>query len=226
MPVLTFDIETIPNEELLPRAFIANPLPTAADAPNNYGPEAAQKWAEKAKGIHEERIVKRMSLDPVLGRVVSIACLSWDPLTDGIQTTCYKVDKAKPIDDEERNVLLHFWAQVSTADRYLTFNGINFDAPFIEKRSRFLGLKQTPINREAHVDLMRETSTRTYTGGFESKSLDELRGWFGLQKATDHSGKDVYNDYKAGDMLSIELHNIDDVNATFEIAKRLNLLEA
>ena len=225
MTLLTLDIETIPNEQLLPFANDAMPYPGPEQAPSNYkSPEAIAKWVENAQSIHGERVIKRMSLDPILGRIVCIGTMSWDPLTDMPDLDVFTVDKSQDIAAQEKAILLQFWAKASVAAQSLSFNGLNFDLPFIEKRSRILGITHIPVVRETHIDLMRETSTRTYTGGYDNKSLTELRKWFGIPVQTDHTGADVYTDYQKGDMATIASHCADDVNATFEISRRLNLV--
>lgn len=228
--IAAIDIETVPNEDLLANAPVAMPPPTAADAPKTYKKdEAIENWVANARAGHEEKVIKTMSLDPILGRILCIGLEVFDPINGARGTVVFgwPSDDGIDTDDRESSMLREFFTAVSAHEKILTWNGDRFDMPFIVRRAKMLDVSLPTIFEdysEIHEDVMKATSTRSYTGGWNNKSLQEMRGWFGISQETDHDGSDVYKDFQAGNLRTINDHCADDVKATMDIAIRLGVV--
>jgi hypothetical protein len=128
MSYIYMDIETGPAPNCL--EHLETP-----EAPANY--KDAAKIAEYVKNARAKQLADA-ALSPITGRV----------LVAGIQ-----VGSTKPTlyEGEEANLLVEFWrdyralrAQKSPLD-WVTFNGANFDWPFLVRRSWVYGIRPPPI---------------------------------------------------------------------------------
>ncbi len=126
--IIALDIETIPNTDAIP--FL--PEPKISKTLKDPAKIAAAQIEAKAEQIAD------MALDPLTGRV---ACFAIVGVEAGVpkemtETILYAAD------DEERPLIQGIMRLLGDGEctRIVTWNGIEFDLPFIYKRAMILGV--------------------------------------------------------------------------------------
>jgi DNA polymerase elongation subunit (family B) len=212
--VIAFDIETIPDV----RKVDALPEP---EAPGNYkDPEkiAHYVYAEKMKQV------EKMALSPWTGRICSIATWS-DYQSDRNYYTMMAVD------DKEETVIIEealelFVIHQGYHPKVLTWNGWEFDLPFLFIRAMLLGVKlpaglpplkafQKKYDSTLHIDVMQEISMWRGRMSLENAAR-ELLG----QKKADLDFREFPALIAAGNYDVIGRYNLRDAELTFEIYKK------
>lgn len=132
---------------------------------------AIVKRAEKSRKPDDTRDpLDGLALSPFTGRVVVIAC--WDDVkgagvcltSDGVAPALLPQGFLLKAHDDERAMLETFWRICSRQSRFATFNGLDFDHPFLVGRSLALGVTidrgqlDTKPWEDKHVDLMQKLS--------------------------------------------------------------------
>lgn len=123
----------------------------------------------------------------------------------------------------EKEMLESFWRISEKVDQFVTFNGRNFDVPFLMLRSALLKVKPT-INLMAerygntHIDLLEQL---TFFGTTRKFNLDFYCNAFGIEspKSKDISGMEVKNLYEAGRIKDIAVYCSKDIYATYQLFK-------
>lgn len=124
----------------------------------------------------------------------------------------------------EAEMLSSFWRIAGLADRFITFNGRNFDAPFLMLRSAILKMKPTKnligkrYDTSLHIDLLEQF---TYYGLTRKFNLDFYCNAFGIEspKSKGISGMEVKNLYEAGRVKDIAVYCGEDIYATYRLYK-------
>lgn len=136
-----------------------------------------------------------------------------------------KITKYKPAD--ETQMLKYFWKYAAQAEKVISFNGRNFDLPFIMIRSAINGIKPTKnflknrFDASHHIDLLEQL---TFYGLTKKFNLDFYCHAFGIEspKSKGITGMEVKELYRAGRMKDIAIYCHADVKATFELYKIWN----
>jgi DNA polymerase elongation subunit (family B) len=228
---LVFDIETTPIDwELL------------SESQKEY-------WLRNAK--EPEEIENRMfmrSLTPLTGKVVCIGLMiiekendSWNVLSRGVLATNPNIEQTEIIDETldsglkmqlstEKKVLEDFW-RILVHYKYptlITFNGRNFDIPFIMLRSAIYKIRPpfnlmsgTKFNYPNHIDLIDELTfySPTQWGATKKFNFDFYAHSFGIvsPKAQGIDGSKVPDFYAEGKIKDISEYCMRDVDATWEL---------
>jgi len=123
----------------------------------------------------------------------------------------------------EKEMLESFWRVVKSVDQFITFNGRNFDVPFMMMRSAMLGVKVTKNLMgyrygDEHIDLLEQF---TFYGLTRKFNLDFYCQSFGIEspKSKDISGMEVKNLYEAGRLKDIAVYCSKDIYATYQLFK-------
>ncbi|MCJ7554464.1 MAG: ribonuclease H-like domain-containing protein [Ignavibacteriaceae bacterium] len=126
----------------------------------------------------------------------------------------------------EKEMLESFWRIANAADQFITFNGRNFDIPFLMLRSAMLNVKVTKNLMgyrygDIHIDLLEQF---TFYGTTRKFNLDFYCNAFGIEspKAKDISGMEVKNLYEAGRIKDIAVYCSKDIYATYQLYKIWN----
>lgn len=175
--------------------------------PSNWKDEAkiaayvAEKSAERAD---------KVALDLDLAQIV---CLGWRDEQGASEVSICK-DLAS-----ERELLAHLRPMLLKADT-ITFNGLRFDLPLIERRMLYLGLPPLRWNldqyRTNHIDLFSKLSLR---GAVQAHRLGWYRkrlGWIDIPETIEAG--DVGKAAAAGHWDLIESHCAADVEITRRLA--------
>lgn len=123
----------------------------------------------------------------------------------------------------EKEMLESFWRVVAAADQIITFNGRNFDVPFLMIRAAMLKVNVTKNllgNRfgHEHIDLLEKL---TFYGGTRKFNLDFYCNAFRIEspKTAKVSGMEVKNLYEAGRIKDIAVYCAKDIYATYQLFK-------
>lgn len=123
----------------------------------------------------------------------------------------------------EKEMLESFWRIANAVDQFITFNGRNFDIPFLMIRSAMLNVKTTKNLMgyrygDIHIDLLEQF---TFYGTTRKFNLDFYCNAFGIEspKSKDISGMEVKNLYDAGRIKDIAVYCSKDIYATYQLYK-------
>lgn len=123
----------------------------------------------------------------------------------------------------EKEMLESFWRVAKAVDQFITFNGRNFDVPFLMMRSAMVGVKVTKNLMgyrygDEHIDLLEQF---TFYGATRKFNLDFYCQSFGIEspKSKDISGMEVKNLYEAGRIKDIAVYCSKDIYATYQLFK-------
>ncbi len=231
MNFLVFDIETVP-------------LPFEAFS------ESQQEYILRKTDTDEEieRRKAEMALTPLTAQIVCIGLKIIERIEgeDKVITTgAISVDNSLGDDEHreeilstgeimhlynEKSALVAFWRTLKKYNPHLiSFNGRNFDAPFLMLRSALLGIRPTinimqgtKFNYDRHTDLIDELSfysTNYNYGATKRFNFDFYARAFGITspKAQGIDGSKVLDFFKEGKIAEISEYCLRDVKATWEL---------
>ena len=221
---IVFDIETVGSDfESLSdsqKEFLLRPAEQEKD------PQTKSEMVEETK--------RYLSLYPLTAKIVAIGLLNTEKeksmvLYEGGKDDDWiveeKVIKYKPLTEIE--MLKYFWKYAEKADKVISFNGRNFDLPFIMIRSAINGIKPSKnlirnrYDASQHIDLLEQF---TFYGITKKFNLDFYCNAFGIisPKSKGITGMEVRELYRAGKIKDIAIYCGEDVRATYELYKIWN----
>lgn len=193
-------------------------------APGNYkDPIKIEEYVNKQK----DELISKFPLNPLTGKIILIGLLTNKQLYEewGEPTHQYKGEKfwLRQIDDFENNMLNGFWTilhkhALNDGSHLITFNGKQFDLPFILHRSAILNIHPpsrivmdkllNKYNNSVHVDLY---------NWFGSGSQVEWCYRMGITNSLERDGGKIPNWYEQGQMDLIKQKNSIDL---FQMAEQ------
>jgi predicted PolB exonuclease-like 3'-5' exonuclease len=193
------------------------------------------------KGLSEgdaEEARRAGGLSPFRGRIVAIGVINID---DGRSCALYevpgqtdvrveKVGARTYISGTEKQILEKFWEWFDNDARFISFNGRQFDGPFLMIRSAINGV--TPrrdlvgyrYQLHPNCDLREALNFYGTTNSRQFKfNLDLACKVFGIQtsKSEGVDGRSVETWYRAGRHREIADYCLEDVRATLELYERI-----
>jgi DNA polymerase elongation subunit (family B) len=129
--------------------------------------------------------------------------------------------------EDERGILEAFWEVVRSGRewRYVTYNGLAFDLPFLIRRSLYVGVPSSaglplrPFAPDSHFDVMRVLSNWERT---DAVRLDVVAELLGLRKwPPGMEGSQVLGLWRAGRVDEIEAYCLGDVRLAYEVFLRV-----
>ena len=204
---LTFDIETIPYRGKLSDAQEEEILKKSKTALKNQEPTAEE--LASVRGMV-------MATSPFLGEIICIGL-------HGVDMT--NKEESISLIGEEKEILEKFWNIISGfKGTFISFNGLEFDAPFIIKRSLFH--KVLPTNNN-FLDLTRFSGfphfdVRAVINDFDkyaTGNLDMLTQFCGVEtpKGGDIKAENVAKAFNDGRIKEIAEYCLKDVIATYQL---------
>ena len=200
-----------------------------------YVREYLIKGMSEAEAEEEKR---RGALSPFTGHIVTIGVINVD---SGRSCAFYEVPGQEQIvtrrdgdrtyiSGGEREILEKFWEYMGADDRFITFNGRQFDGPFLMIRSAILGVRPTRdvVGRryQFHPNCdLREVLN--FQGTINSRqmrfNLDLACKAFGItsSKSDGMDGRSVELLFRAGRYEEIANYCLEDVRATAELYLKL-----
>ncbi len=215
---IVIDIETAPREDI------------------DKLPDSLKEQVEAIAKEREWPADKVHSLNPLFSRVVSIAVGDADasagghvlfaPLDEDVEDFARDADAWLLVSSEVR-MLERFWSLAAQAQLIVTFNGRNFDLPFLRNRSAILGVEvrcdlvsQPPYLHEPHLDLYQILTG----GGFGARPMSlEAACWgFGIESPkSEMDGSKVAAAFREKRYADIAEYNLLDIDATRSLYKRV-----
>lgn len=214
--MLTLDIETVPLTAALAVPFDPN---TVAVPANYKSADAIENFKAKAAAEYGERRVKECSLNPRLGRVLTIGYKLDD---DGVQTLHAYEEK------HEDNIVRVLWGLLAHAKHPLvTWNG-TFDLRFLAIRSLAHGIYPPIVlspyfkrySLHPHFDC-KAALLQEWGSKIAGEGLDEWAKFFGLPSKS-HDGSQVYRLFQEGQHDEIRAYCAQDVELTASIYARIH----
>jgi len=221
MRKIIFDIET--------SCF---PFESLAESQQEYLLRYVEKeHDEEVKNQKKDDAIRYLSLYPFTAKVISIGIFDVDKEKAFVY---YESDIQEEWISEERNIhykglseaemLQSFWRIVEITDQVITFNGRNFDVPFLMIRSAINKIKPSKnlvakrFDSTLHIDLLEQF---TYYGLTRKFNLDFYCHAFGITspKSKGISGMDVKNIYESGRIKDIAVYCAEDIFATYLLYK-------
>ena len=223
MRKLIFDIETC-----------SYPFESLSESQREYLLKYADKETDPAKKeAMRDEAIRYTSLYPFTAKCVAIGMYDVEKEKSYVY---YESDKIEEWNSENTNVqykglsekemLESFWKVAQFVDQFITFNGRNFDIPFLMMRSAMLGVKVTKNLMgyrygDIHIDLLEQFTFYSTTRKF---NLDFYCYAFGIEspKSKGITGMEVKELYKSGRTKDIAIYCGEDVKATYELFKIWN----
>ncbi|MEJ5351055.1 MAG: ribonuclease H-like domain-containing protein [Melioribacteraceae bacterium] len=221
---LVFDIETVGYE-----------FDTLSESQQEYILRYAEQEKDEIKREEKIEDAKRyLSLYPFTAKIVAIGMLNTESenvmvLYESEQKEEWKAEERKATYKSmiETEMISYFWDCVKKVDKIITFNGKNFDVPFIMLRSALLKIKpsrnliKSKYDSSNHIDLLEQL---TFYGITKKFNLDFYCHAFGIQspKSKGITGMEVKELYKAGRIKDIAVYCGEDVRATYNLYKIWN----
>lgn len=221
MRKIVFDIETC-----------SFPFESLSESQKEYLLRDSQKEIDaKLRAEKTEQAIRFMSLYPFTAKVIAIGIFDVEKekpfvyYESSIEEEWFVQEKHahfKGINEQE--MLKSFWRIVEASDKVITFNGRNFDVPFLMIRSAINKVKPSKnlmTNRydtSLHIDLLEQFSFYGLTKKF---NLDFYCHAFGIEspKSEVISGMEVKNLYEAGRIKDIAIYCGNDILATYKLYK-------
>lgn len=210
--VVIFDLETVPREDAGKPRFDESAVKTG-----NAGADKKAEKMAKAKAEFDDKLIKKMSLDGALNKVISITAHRVNGL--GVVIGTFTAFNEK----NDSKIILDFINWVG-GDTLCGWNIKGFDIPVLWKRSVLSGsaalntLKYLYLTKkygDGCVDLMQVWNN--YDFGSMAACCKSL----GIPVKTVMNGADVYQYYVDGRYDEIQKYNLEDVNCCLEIYRKL-----
>lgn len=221
---IIFDIETC-----------AYPVESLSESQQEYLLRYSEKETEEEKKTQKrDDAIRYLSLYPLTAKVIAIGIYHVEKEKTFVY---YESNEPEEWMSEEKQIqykgltekemIQSFWRIVDFTDQVITFNGRNFDIPFLMMRSALLGIRPTKnlmgkrFDSSNHIDLLEQF---TFYGVTRKFNLDFYCHAFGVDssKAKGVSGMEVKNLYEAGRIKDIAVYCAADVNATNKLYKIWN----
>ena len=209
MSTIVFDIETIPND---------------FDALDEAQQQYLMKYAKDS--ADQEKVKQQMALWAPTNQIVAIGMLDVDTNKGAV----YFQDNGTGLEDHEeggvvyrsgneQEILTHFWEVIARAERFVTFNGRQFDCPVLMLRSAMQGVKPTKnlmpyrYKTDEHIDLLDQL---TFHGAARKFNIDVYCKAFGIDSPKSHgiTGHDVKPLFEEGRYMEIARYCAGDLIAT------------
>jgi 3'-5' exonuclease len=210
----------------------AYPFESLSESQQEYIVRYAEK--EKDETVRKEMVedaIRFTSLYPLTAKVIVIGIFDVEKEKSFVY---YESEKEEEWDSDDNNasfkglsekeMLKSFWGIIEVCDQVITFNGRNFDIPFLMMRSAMNKIKPSKnllgnrYNQTQHVDLLEQF---TFYGLTKKFNLDFYCNAFGIKspKSEEVSGMEVKNLYEAGKIKDIAVYCGNDIYATYQLFK-------
>jgi len=221
---IIFDIETC-----------AYPFESLSESQQEYLLRYSEKETEdERKSQKRDEAIRYLSLYPLTAKVIAVGIYHVEKEKTFVY---YESNEHEEWMNEEKNIsykglsekemIQSFWRILDFTDQVITFNGRNFDIPFLMIRSAILEIRPTKnlmgkrFDSSNHIDLLEQF---TFYGTTRKFNLDFYCHAFGVAspKSKGISGMEVKNLYEAGRIKDIAVYCAEDVNATSKLYKIWN----
>ena len=221
MRQIVFDIETC-----------SFPFESLSESQREYLLRYAEKEKDEiTKDQKVDEAIRYLSLYPFTAKVIAIGLYDVQKEKSFVY---YESSTEEEFESESKDVhykgltesemLKSFWRIAEKTDQFISFNGRNFDVPFLLMRSALNKIKPTRnlmtnrFDTSLHVDLLEQF---TFYGITRKFNLDFYCHAFGIEspKSKGISGMEVKTLYEAGRVKDIAVYCGQDILATAKLFK-------
>lgn len=213
---IVLDIETIPCDEQTKQ------LLPPIEPPSKLEGADIEEWNKTALPKLKEKQYIETALDGTFGQVICIGLIVFD----------YKKDKysGKVLFGQNESKLLNgFWSTIAEyqSPLFITHNGLNFDLPFLIKRSIIKEIKPsqqfnlTRYRTDFVFDTMAVWSNWDYKKSIKLKLLAKVLS----VESKSGSGADVFAMWSNGKYKDVAEYCFQDVYVTYACFCKMNFLE-
>ena len=219
MRKIVFDIETS-----------AYPFESLSESQQEYLLRYAEKETDPDKKQTQiDQAVRYTSLYPLTAKCIAIGILDIEKEKSFVYYESEEMEEWFSEDKQihykglpEIEMLESFWRIIEVTNKVITFNGRNFDIPFLMIRSAMLKIKPSKnligrrYDTSSHIDLLEQF---TFYGLTRKFNLDFYCQAFGIEspKTKEISGMEVKNLYEAGRLKDIAIYCAHDIYATYQL---------
>ncbi len=210
----------------------AYPFESLSESQQEYLLRYADKETDPGKKQEQtDQAIRYTSLYPLTAKCVAIGIYGIDKNKSFVYYESAEVEEWSSEDEQvhykglsEPEMLKSFWKIIGVTDQVVTFNGRNFDIPFLMMRSAMLRVKpsknliKSRYDKKFHIDLLEQF---TFYGLTRKFNLDFYCNAFGIEspKTKEISGMEVRNLYEAGRLKDIATYCSRDIYATYQLYK-------
>ncbi len=221
MRKIVFDIETS-----------AYPFESLSESQQEYLLRYAEKETDPDKKQTQiDQAIRYTSLYPLTAKCIAIGILDIEKEKSFVYYESEEMEEWFSEDKQihykglpEIEMLESFWRIIEVTNKVITFNGRNFDIPFLMIRSAMLKIKPSKnligrrYDTSSHIDLLEQF---TFYGLTRKFNLDFYCQSFGIEspKTKEISGMEVKNLYEAGRLKDIAVYCAHDIYATYQLYK-------
>jgi len=210
----------------------AYPFESLTESQQEYLLRYAEKETDPGKKQEQtDQAIRYTSLYPLTAKCVAIGIYDIDKNKSFVYYESEEAEEWFSEDQQihykgliEEEMLKSFWKIIEVTDQVVTFNGRNFDLPFLMIRSAMLKIKPSKnlvgrrYDKKSHIDLLEQF---TFYGLTRKFNLDFYCNAFGIEspKTKEISGMEVKNLYEAGRLRDIAIYCSRDIYATYQLYK-------
>jgi len=210
----------------------AYPFESLAESQQEYLLRYAEKETDPGKKQEQtDQAIRYTSLYPLTAKCVAIGIYDIDKNKSFVYYESEEAEEWFSEDQQihykgliEEEMLKSLWKIIEVTDQVVTFNGRNFDIPFLMIRSAMLKIKPSKnlvgrrYDKKSHIDLLEQF---TFYGLTRKFNLDFYCNAFGIEspKTKEISGMEVKNLYEAGRLRDIAIYCSRDIYATYQLYK-------
>ncbi len=210
----------------------AYPFESLSESQQEYLLRYAEKETDPGKKQEQtDQAIRYTSLYPLTAKCVAIGIYDIDKNKSFVYYESAEAEEWFSEDQQihykgllEEEMLKSFWKIIEVTDQVVTFNGRNFDIPFLMMRSAMLKVKPSKnlvgrrYDKKSHIDLLEQF---TFYGLTRKFNLDFYCNAFGIEspKTKEISGMEVKNLYEAGRLRDIAIYCSRDIYATYQLYK-------
>jgi len=210
----------------------AYPFESLSESQQEYLLRYAEKETDPGKKQEQtDQAIRYTSLYPLTAKCVAIGIYDIDKNKSFVYYESEETEEWASEDQQihykgltEVEMLKSFWKIIEITDQVVTFNGRNFDLPFLMMRSAMLKVKpsknliKSRYDKKSHIDLLEQF---TFYGLTRKFNLDFYCNAFGIEspKTKEMSGMEVKNLYEAGRLRDIAIYCSRDIYATYQLYK-------
>jgi len=210
----------------------AYPFESLSESQQEYLLRYAEKETDPGKKQEQtDQAIRYTSLYPLTAKCVAIGIYDIDKNKSFVYYESAEAEEWFSEDKQihykgllEEEMLKSFWKIIKVTDQVVTFNGRNFDIPFLMMRSAMLKVKpsknliKSRYDKKSHIDLLEQF---TFYGLTRKFNLDFYCNAFGIEspKTKEISGMEVKNLYEAGRLRDIAIYCSRDIYATYQLYK-------
>jgi DNA polymerase elongation subunit (family B) len=208
------------------------PFESLSESQQEYLLRYAEKETDPDKKQEQtDQAIRYTSLYPLTAKCVAIGIYDIDKNKSFVYYESEEAEEWFSEDEQihykgltEAEMLKSFWKIIEVTDQVVTFNGRNFDLPFLMIRSAMLKIKPgknlvgNRYDKKSHIDLLEQF---TFYGLTRKFNLDFYCQAFGIEspKTKEISGMEVKNLYEAGKLRDIAIYCSRDIYATYQLYK-------